>query len=78
VVLIGVQMPEVRGLEPPQRSAARAPSGRRPSIVAMTANAIAGDRDECLAAGVNDYLTKPIRVDALVQALQGATPRGER
>ena len=43
----------------------------------MTTTAMQGDRQECLAAGMNDYLTKPIRVDALVAALQGVTHRGE-
>ena len=36
----------------------------------MTANAMQGDREECLAAGMDDYITKPIRVDALVEALE--------
>ena len=50
----------------------------RPRIVAMTANAMQGDREMCLAAGMDDYVTKPIRVDALVEALDQVSPRKER
>ena len=64
-----VQMPEMDGLEATRRIVARWPTGERPRIVAMTANAMQGDREKCLAAGMDDYLTKPIRVDALVEAL---------
>jgi CheY-like chemotaxis protein len=72
VVLMDVQMPEMDGLEASRRITARWQPGERPRIVAMTANAMQGDREECLAAGMDDYVTKPIRVDALVQALLGA------
>jgi len=76
VVLMDVQMPEMDGLEASRRIVARWPEdAQRPRIVAMTANAMQGDREECLAAGMDDYVTKPIRVDALVLALLGASPR---
>ena len=69
VVLMDVQMPELDGLEASRRILARWPCGQRPRIVAMTANAMQGDREACLAAGMDDYITKPIRVDQLVDAL---------
>jgi signal transduction histidine kinase/DNA-binding response OmpR family regulator len=73
VVLMDVQMPEMDGLEASRRIVERAAD--RPRIVAMTANAMAGDRQACLAAGMDDYVTKPIRVEALVEALIRTTPR---
>jgi GAF domain-containing protein/CheY-like chemotaxis protein len=73
VVLMDVQMPEMDGLEASRRIVAKGP--QRPRIVAMTANAMQGDREMCIAAGMDDYITKPIRVDQLVQALYQAEPR---
>jgi signal transduction histidine kinase/CheY-like chemotaxis protein len=72
LVLMDVQMPEMDGLEATRRIVARWPAGERPRIVAMTANAMQGDREACIAAGMDDYITKPIRVEALAAALQAA------
>ena len=77
VVLMDVQMPEMDGLEASRRIVARWPNGERPRIVAMTANAMQGDREACLAAGMDDYVTKPIRVDRLTAALLAAARRSE-
>jgi CheY-like chemotaxis protein len=76
VVLMDVQMPEMDGLEASRRICARWPRGERPHIVAMTANAMQGDRERCLAAGMDDYVSKPIRVNELVTALGKAKPLG--
>ena len=78
VVLMDVQMPELDGLDATRRICALAPAGERPHIVAMTANAMQGDREMCLAAGMDDYLTKPIRVERLVEALDQVSARKDR
>jgi GAF domain-containing protein/DNA-binding response OmpR family regulator len=77
VVLMDVQMPEMDGLEASRRINAQWPATKRPRIVAMTANAMQGDREMCLAAGMDDYITKPIRVDQLVEALMRVPARQE-
>ena len=69
VVLMDVQMPEMDGLEASRRITARWPAQQRPRIVAMTANAMQGDREMCLEAGMDDYITKPIRLEQLIDAL---------
>ena len=75
LLLSDVQMPEMDGLEATRRIIERW-SGDRPRIVAMTAEAMAGDRERCLAAGMDDYITKPIRVDELVAAIEHTPRRG--
>ncbi len=76
LVLMDVQMPEMDGLEATRRTHQQLGS-RRPRIVAMTANAMQGDREACLAAGMDGYITKPIRVEALVDALRQTPARQE-
>jgi signal transduction histidine kinase/ActR/RegA family two-component response regulator len=75
VVLMDVQMPEMDGLEATRVLAERIEADRRPRIIAMTANAMQGDREICIEAGMDDYLTKPIRIDQLVEALLGVHSR---
>jgi HPt (histidine-containing phosphotransfer) domain-containing protein len=70
------QMPEMDGMEATRRIRQREHDlGLLPvHIVAMTANAIQGDREECLAAGMDDYVSKPIRVEALIEAIAKVRP----
>ncbi|MBD2033806.1 response regulator [Leptolyngbya sp. FACHB-321] len=69
VVLMDVQMPEMDGLTATRYICDRLPAHLRPRIIAMTANAMQGDRQLCLEAGMDDYISKPIRGAELVQAL---------
>jgi CheY-like chemotaxis protein len=74
VILMDVQMPEMDGLEATRVICREWEQERRPRIIAMTANAMKEDREECLAAGMDDYVSKPIRVDELVGALSRCAP----
>ena len=69
VILMDVQMPEMDGLEATRQILAKWPQ-KHPRIIGLTANALEGDREMCLAAGMADYISKPIRVLELVEALE--------
>jgi CheY-like chemotaxis protein/HPt (histidine-containing phosphotransfer) domain-containing protein len=77
VVLMDVQMPELDGLDATREIQRQLPQTARPRIVAMTANATAEDRQVCLSAGMDDYLSKPLAISALIQALQRCVPAEE-
>jgi CheY-like chemotaxis protein len=70
VVLMDVQMPEMGGLEATQRLHADLPPERQPRIIALTAGVLESQRAEYLAAGMDDYLSKPVEVVALRTALE--------
>ena len=71
VILMDVQMPEMDGLQATRILRNQAPqSGRHAPIIAMTAYAMKGDRDRCVAAGMDDYVSKPIRPSELFAAIR--------
>jgi CheY-like chemotaxis protein len=76
LVLMDCQMPEMDGFEAARRIRERERGSRRLPVVAMTANAMMGDRERCLEAGMDDYIPKPVRVDALHHALSRWLPAG--
>jgi CheY-like chemotaxis protein len=72
LILMDVQMPEMDGLDASRFIRNKLPTNVQPRIIAMTANAIQGDREICLAAGMDDYISKPIQIKELHDALVAA------
>ena len=71
IILMDVQMPELDGLAAARKIHELWPERKdRPWIVALTANAMQGDREACIAAGMDDYISKPINLEELVQTLE--------
>ncbi len=76
VVLMDIQMPEMDGLEATRRLRSQFLAGQQPYVVAMTANAMQGDREMSLKAGMDDYISKPIRIEELVRVLRTSRSSG--
>ena len=75
LIFMDVQMPEMDGLEATRHIREKYPNDQQPWIIAMTANAMRGDREECLNAGMDEYLPKPILGEALARSIRVARPR---
>jgi signal transduction histidine kinase/DNA-binding response OmpR family regulator len=70
IVLMDIQMPEMDGIEATHHIRKEITNENQPIIIAMTAHALQGDREKCLEAGMNDYMTKPILIDEVKRMLQ--------
>ena len=78
VLFLDVQMPVMDGLECVRQICDRWTRDKRPVVIAMTGNALMGDREKCLAAGMDDYISKPVRVAELQAALERWGPTKSR
>lgn len=70
LILLDVQMPVLDGYEVCRHIRQSAGEGVKPVLIALTGNAMVGDREKCLAAGMDDYLSKPVRIEALAGLLE--------
>ncbi|MDG2308626.1 MAG: response regulator [Candidatus Binatia bacterium] len=77
VVLMDLQMPELDGVEATRQLCAQSPAELRPRVIALTANVLEEERAACMAAGMDDFLNKPLAVPALIEALKKCTRRGD-
>src|SRR5437660_230659 len=78
ILFLDVQMPEMDGLEAARQICQRWSAEKRPRIIAMTGNALMGDREKCLQAGMDDYISKPVRIGELQSALERWGPLCKR
>lgn len=75
LVLLDIQMPEVDGLQVAREI--RKMSKKQPVIIAITANALEGDKEDCLNAGMDDYISKPVEINHLEEVLKKYIPIAE-
>ena len=78
IVFMDCQMPVMDGYEATRRLRQREGAKSHLPVVAMTANAMEGDRDRCLAAGMDDYMAKPISKQVIIQTLERFLPASQR
>jgi PAS domain S-box-containing protein len=74
IVFMDMQMPEMDGLEATRKIVNAMQSSERPKIIALTANSMSGDKEKCIDAGMDDYLTKPVRLEELLSSLKRWAP----
>jgi len=77
IVFMDVQMPEMDGLEVTRHIRNTVQSDQQPWIIAMTAHVMEGDRERFLQAGMNDYISKPVWIESLVEALRRFVPKSD-
>jgi CheY-like chemotaxis protein len=70
LVLMDLQMPEMDGLEASRKIRRDIPAAMQPKIIALTANAMQGDREACLAAGMDDFISKPVKMHEIAAAIR--------
>jgi len=75
LVFLDVQMPELNGYETARKICQRWGKSERPLMVAMTANALRGDREKCLEAGMDEFISKPVQIEQIRKALEQCQPR---